>query len=61
MRWIWDRLAEPLTRGWADRGFAVAKFWLHHFYLPHLRHPRSLSEHLLQMKLSGGLADPLRQ
>lgn len=61
MRWLWNTVGEPLFRGWADHPFAVAEFWLHHFYLPHVRNPRSLSEHLLRMKISGALVEPLRQ
>ena len=46
---------------WADAVFAVAHYMARHRRLPRLRDPRRFNEHLLSLKIEGGLSDPLRQ
>ena len=49
------------TTGWGDYVFAFISYMFKLRRMPRLRPPKRFNDHLLKLKLSGGLSDPFRQ
>jgi hypothetical protein len=62
LEWLWRNGAERVSRfRWGDLLYSILDFRFHHGYFPNLAHPQTFSEHLLRLKLSAEILDPMRQ
>jgi hypothetical protein len=61
LRALWYYSLEPVTRfRFADRQYSRVRHLLMHGRIPNTQRPKTFTEHLLSMKFSGELLDPLR-
>jgi hypothetical protein len=61
LEWIWLNALERVTRyAWVDSVYSHVAFWLVSGRVPNPHRPKTFTDHLLQMKLSAELRDPLR-
>jgi hypothetical protein len=60
--WLWRNGAERVSRfRWGDLVYSVLDFRFYHGYFPNLARPHTFSEHMLRLKLSAEILDPMRQ
>ena len=61
LEWIWLKGLERVTRfRWVDHLYSYIAFWLVTGRVPNPRRPTTFTDHLLHMKLSAELGNPLR-
>ena len=62
LEWLWRNGAERGSRfRWGDWLYSILDFRFYHGYFPNLNRPRTFCEHLLRLKLSAEILDPMRQ